>query len=293
MPPRVNPLQMALAAGILQGTVYPIVGLALRSFTPYEIAFARACLAALTIGLFSRMSSRRIIIRKQDFLILFCASIFGTSIFYALQGYGVELASPNEAAFLMATYPLLASILAWIILKENLTSKKILGLILGLIGAFLIFTEGKGLASYGWLSLLGRIAALGASLSWSLYVVASRKLIAHTKLDAYYFTFNSFLLSIPVMFSVSVLSSTIIVPRVDSIISLIWLGVCGSGVAFLLMNNALKEAKTSTVTSALMIYPFVTVIVTILLLGQWPTMLQLAGGGLILSGVWIANFLPQ
>ena len=282
---------MALAAGILQGTVYPIVGLALRSFTPYEIAFARACLAALTIGLFSRMSSKRIFIRKQDFLMLCCASIFGTSIFYALQGYGVELASPNEAAFLMATYPLLASILAWVILKENLTPKKILGLILGLIGAFLIFTEGKSPSNFGWLPLLGRIAALGASLSWSLYVVASRKLTAHAKVDTYYFTFNSFLLSIPIMFYVSLVSSATIIPRVDSIISLLWLGVCGSGVAFLLMNNALKEAKTSTVTSALMISPFVTVIVTIFLLGQWPTVPQLAGGALILLGVWIANFL--
>jgi len=40
-----------------------------------------------------------------------------------------------------------------------------------------------------------------------------------------------------------------------------------------------------------MISPFVTVIVTIFLLGQWPTVPQLAGGGLILLGVWIANFL--
>jgi drug/metabolite transporter (DMT)-like permease len=101
---------------VLQGTVYPVVDLALRSFTPSEIAFARVCLAALTIGVFSKSSSRRITIRKEDFFILCCASISGTSIFYVLQGYSVELASPNETSFLMATYPLLASILARVIL---------------------------------------------------------------------------------------------------------------------------------------------------------------------------------
>jgi drug/metabolite transporter (DMT)-like permease len=117
-----------------------------------------------------------------------------------LLNLGIEYSSPNEASFLVATYPLLAAAIAWILLREPLNRSELVGLVLGLTGAFLIFNEGTQVASG---HVLGQIAALFASLSFSLYLVTSRKLFVATKIEPSYLTFNLYLLSVPMLYVLS------------------------------------------------------------------------------------------
>jgi len=58
---------------------------------------------------------------------------------------------------------------------------------------------------------------------------------------------------------------------------------------YLLVNYALGHLSASIVSITLLLQPIVTLVLAIPLLGQYPDTLQIAGGGLLLAGVWIVN----
>jgi drug/metabolite transporter (DMT)-like permease len=277
----------ALVVGVLWGTVYPITGLELKSYSAYDLALARNILAMLTIAGISGLSLGNIQLKMKHFKTVLLLSLMGMVAWSILLNLGVEYSSPNEASFLIATYPLLTATIASILLREPLDKSKVIGLVLGLTGAFLIFNEGMQAASG---HVLGQIAALCASLSFSLYLVLSRKLFVATEVDPQYVTFNSYLFSVPILYVLSypfhVSASAL---TLSSILGLIWLGCVASGCSFVLLNRALLHAPAASVTSSLMIFPFMTVITTFILLGQLPTIAQIIGAFLVAVGVGIAQ----
>jgi drug/metabolite transporter (DMT)-like permease len=278
---------LALIVGVLWGTVYPITALELKSYSAYDLALVRNTLATLTIAAISGSSLGNILLKRKHVKTILLVSLLGMVAFSILLNFGIEYSSPNEASFLVATYPLLTAIIAWIFLREPLNKSKVIGLVLGLTGAFLIFNEGMQAASG---HVLGQVAALCAGLSFSLYLVISRKFFVATKVDPPYLTFNLYLLSVPMLYVLSFpLHVSASASNPSSILGLFWLGCVVSGGSYALLNRALLHAPAATVTSSLMISPFMTVLTTFILLAQLPTIAQIMGGALVVVGVVIAQ----
>ena len=76
-------------------------------------------------------------------------------------------------------------------------------------------------------------------------------------------------------------------------VALIFLGVFCSGVAYIFWYDALRVMPASQVGALLYLEPLVAVIVARLVLGEAIAGVALAGGGLILAGVWIVDRRPQ
>ena len=282
---------LALSAGTLLGTAYPLIVWSLESFSAFEIALGRAAIATVFIVAVSRKEVNRIIISRNQFGSVMGLSLIGVSIFWILLNFGTEFSSPNQTSFLVSTYPLLSSLLAKPLLKENLSKMKIMGIILGFAGAALIFSEGKLTTVFTTDDTLGKAAAIGASLSWSFYMLLSRRLISSKRVRPDYLAFNSVLLALPILFTMSFLFPQAGNRDVtfNSIFGLIWLGIVVSAIGFLLVNKAVQNVNMSTVSSHLMIFPVITVLTSYLLLGEIPIVMELIGGALVLLGVAVAR----
>jgi drug/metabolite transporter (DMT)-like permease len=225
-------------------------------------------------------------LKRKHFKTILLVSLLGMVAWSIFLNFGIQYSSPNEASFLVATYPLLTAAIAWMLLREPLNKSKVIGLVLGLIGAFLIFNEGMQVASG---HVLGQVAALCAGLSFALYLITSRKFVVATKVDPPYFTFNLYLLSVPMLFVLSFpFHVSASASNINSILGLVWLGCVVSGGSYVLLNRALLHAPAATVTSSLMISPSMTVLTTFILLAQLPTITQIIGAVLIAVGVIIA-----
>ena len=82
-------------------------------------------------------------IDKKDYLKLFVAAIFGVMINMLFFFKGLEYTSPIHASAITITVPIIILILSAIILKENVSKLKIVGVTLGLIGALVLTIYGK------------------------------------------------------------------------------------------------------------------------------------------------------
>lgn len=100
------------------------------------------------------------------------AAILGICLNQALFILGVNYTSPANAAIITTSMPLWAMILSYFFLKESLTSKKIIGLLIGASGAITLIVSSTNISSMGSSShALGDILVILAQLSYASYVV--------------------------------------------------------------------------------------------------------------------------
>ena len=112
--------------------------------------------------------------RPRDWGLVALLGLLGNTLFHVLMVTGIHLTSPAHAAILVALSPLFAALLARFLLGESLGTRQLGGIGLAFAGVVVIVTrEGDGTASW-----LGDLLSLGASLSWALYTVIGKPLLA-------------------------------------------------------------------------------------------------------------------
>ena len=113
-------------------------------------------------------------IRPRDWGVVLLLGLFGNTLFHSLLVLGVHRTSPGHAAILVALSPVLAALLARLLYGEPVGRRRAAGIALGFLGVALIVLRGSHSAA----SLLGDLLSLGASLSWALYTVIGKPLLA-------------------------------------------------------------------------------------------------------------------
>lgn len=114
-------------------------------------------------------------IERKDFKTLFLASVFGVFINMLFFLKGLEFTTPIHASTIMTITPIVILILSVIILKERITQLKILGIIIGFIGALILTLYGKS-ARVADNIPLGNLMIFINAISYSIYVILVKKL---------------------------------------------------------------------------------------------------------------------
>lgn len=116
-----------------------------------------------------------------DLMKLFGASLLAIVFNQGCFIFGVGLTSPVDASIITTSMPLVAMILAAIILKEPVTGKKVLGIAAGATGALLLILGSNGSTGaaraagdhYIW----GDLLVLLAQCSYALYIVLFKNFV--------------------------------------------------------------------------------------------------------------------
>ena len=116
-------------------------------------------------------------IDKKDFFQLFLASVFGVFINMLLFLNGLEFTTPIHASTIMTITPIVILILSVFMLKERITSLKILGVIIGFIGALILTLYGQSARAADNI-LFGNLMIFLNAVSYSVYVILIKKLTA-------------------------------------------------------------------------------------------------------------------
>lgn len=132
-----------------------------------------ATLVFWTIGLFVKAKS----IEKQDFKTIILAAFFGVGLNMLTFFKGLSYTTPISASVMMVTTPILVLIFSSIIIKEKLIPRKILGVIIGLIGAVILIVYGNASAGNAKNMMLGNFLVFINAASYAMYLVIVKKVI--------------------------------------------------------------------------------------------------------------------
>lgn len=167
-----------LVANIIWGINNPVSKTLMPEFlTPYALTFFRMAGAAVVFWITSFFIKEEKVPRRDIFL-LFFASLFGIIFNQGLFLFGLSLTASIDAAIVATTAPIMTMIVAAIYLKEPITGKKALGVLIGAAGAILLIMT-SSTAQGGQGNTMGNFLCLLACLSFALYLTLFKRLI-HT-----------------------------------------------------------------------------------------------------------------
>lgn len=256
---------------------------AYESFTPIQLGAVRTALAAMLFGAIKMfLPSEKILLK--DRLLLWIGGFFGITLYFFLENVGVYMTSTSNAALIVASFPAITAGLDFAIFRTRISRKQSIGILLALIGVF-ILTQSS--TNTGESSLLGNLILLGAGVAWALYNFMTRPVIGKYSdvTLTYQQLFGGTIFWLPFVLYENISWH---IPTSISLFSLLYLSIGCSLVAYFLYNKALRKVSVSTNVSLLNLIPVGGVLLSYFVLGEQISAVQLAGGSIVIIGVLLS-----
>jgi drug/metabolite transporter (DMT)-like permease len=172
---------MLLGFAVFTGATFNLTKFSVHYFSAASAAGWRFGIAAFLmifiIGIQKKVRWENVRKYGKMYILLGILGIFGFNSFFFL---GMKYTSPLNGALIMATNPLLSTILAYFILKTPFTRRQLIGTIFALIGVILVITQGSWEVLTTLSISIGDYLILLGNLCWSLYGVLGRKYLSHS-----------------------------------------------------------------------------------------------------------------
>lgn len=168
-----------LSVNVIYGANYLIAkGIMPDHIGPSGFIFFRVTGSVLLFILLGSFIKEKV--EKKDFGRLILAGLFGVAINQLMFFNGLNLTSPINASIIMTSNPILVLIISHIMLKEVITKYKIMGVLIGGLGAVLLLISSKQ-ANAGHASLSGDLMVFINAMSYGVYLVIVKPLLAKYK----------------------------------------------------------------------------------------------------------------
>lgn len=225
--------------------------------------------------------------RLKDYLKMSGLGFLGLFMYSALYYYGIAVLSSQEACILNYLWPMMIVLFACLLLRETLTVKKAIAMVMSFAG-IVVLTLSSGGGSSGN-RLFGIIACVAAAVCYGLFSVLNKKHSLNQSV-----TMMWIWLTVAVCSAVSGLIFEAWQPITGwQWAGVAWLGIVVNAVAYLLWALALKGARDSAkIANLAYLVPFLSIVLTALILKEQiactaAIALVLIIGGILLQSIQI------
>jgi drug/metabolite transporter (DMT)-like permease len=283
----------ALLAIIFWGFSFIATKVALKEMNPFTLLTLRFGIGGFLLLLVQLQKDRRFLkaFSSTDWLLIIFLAIVGISGHTLLQAFGLIYTTAINTGWIVAIMPIFITVAARFYSGEAITGRKIGGILLGFIGVFLVISKGVfSISVFRFASTFGDFLILISALTWTVFTVGGRGFLSR---------FSPLAAITPIM----IVGGLVIFPStwlkwewnilfnlsLQGWISILFLGIFCSGMAYLFWYSALEKKESSTVGMYLYLEPLVTLIGAYYVLGEEMQWVTLTGGGMILLGVYLAT----
>lgn len=167
---------LMLTAGALIGAFnFTISKMVMPEFIkPLAIVLTRGILSTIIFTLIHYFFVKEAI-KKEDYLRIFLSALFGIAINQMTFYEGLNLTTPINASLMMTITPIFVLLISSLLLKERITIIKIIGVLLGSIGAALLILHSGKASVTGIFS--GDFLVLINAICWACFLVTTKPLM--------------------------------------------------------------------------------------------------------------------
>ncbi|WP_435068674.1 DMT family transporter [Amycolatopsis thermoflava] len=274
---------------LLWGSAFLWIKLALRGFTPIEIAVLRSVLGAAVLFVLARIAGQRMPRGRVMWGRLAVAAFFCNAVPFALFSIGEQTVDSGIAGVLNATTPLWSLLIGLVLGAERgIRPARLGGLLLGFAGVLLIFAPWQRAGLFGW----GALALVAAAASYAIaFAYMARKLAG---------TGGPVAISAAQLAVASGLASLALPvegarPGFDglAVLAVVLLGVFGTGFTFYLNYRLIEDEGPTGAAVVGYLLPVVSVALGAVVLGEPVTPRVVAGMLVVLAGVGLTRTKPR
>ena len=219
---------------------------------------------------------------------LLVMAAFSVAIPFSLITWAEQSVDSTLAAVLNGSVPLFVIVIAAVVLRdEPISANRVLGLAVGFVGvAILVGFDPAQLASG---DLAAELALIGSSVSYAVGAVYARRMV------------HGLRPMIPAVFQVGfalvmagalalVFERPLTLPmRADAILAIVWLGLLGSGAAYLVFFRLLGRWGATRTSLVAYLLPVYGIVLGALVLGEAVDARLLIGTALVIGGIALVN----
>ncbi len=254
-------------------------------FTPMQLALWRYILTAAVLVPAVLIKEKRMRLCKKEIVPFILSSLFGITLYYFFEYQGIKRTSTVNASLILAAIPILTLIVDTAATKTRLRPAQAVGSGLSLLGVYMVVRYG---GTQGETSIVGDLLVVGASFVWMGYIFVSRRLrSSHTSLsmNAWQAVFS---LPTLILFSLTETGDFKPIP-VDGWLAMTGLALICSALCYFLYGDALSHLSPVAVSIFINLIPLVTILGGVVFLKETVTVLQMAGGLLIVASIFLVN----
>jgi drug/metabolite transporter (DMT)-like permease len=228
-------------------------------------------------------------VEQKDLFRLAICGVFGIAINQLLFFEGLNLTTPINAAIIMTSNPILVMIMSFLIIKEKITFRKGLGILLGIIGASALILNGGDISLDTNLQL-GNLFVLINATSYGLYlVIVKPMMVKYHPITVMFYVFSFGLLYvIPFCFPNLAAVNWSIIPT-----TIYWkiafVVICTTFIAYLFNSSALKQLNPSTVSIYIYLQPILATLFAIFRESDTLDETKIIASIIIFTGVYLVS----
>jgi drug/metabolite transporter (DMT)-like permease len=278
-----------LLAGIVWGSSFLFMKVALTGISPGQVAWSRLILGGLTLGLIVALRRDPLPRRVRIWLHMTVLAISFCVVPFLLFSWAQQHVTSGLASIYNATTPIMTAIMAWAVFRvEKLRPMQIAGILVGILGVMVIIAPWQGLDFSQ--SLVAQLAILGATASYGFSLAYMRRFVANTGMTALVFSFlNIGIGAVIMMLLTPFIALTPVRLDIWVVGSVILLGCLGTGIAYIWNQNTVRAWGPTRASTVTYITPIVGVALGILILGEELHWNEPVGALVVFVGILLAQ----
>jgi drug/metabolite transporter (DMT)-like permease len=219
--------------------------------------------------------------RPKDLFHSALNAILNPFLFYIVLFFSYDMLLTQEAMVINFTWPLPLTLLSIIILKQKISWKSVMAIMISFLGIVIIATKGD-FQTLKFENPAGVALALGSTLIWSFFWIVNMR----DKRDEVVKLFLNFLFGFLYMLVTAIIMDIVVIPDWQAIAGVLYIGVFEMGVAYVFWLKGLQlSSTTAKVSNLLFIAPFISLVLINLIVGEQLLWTTLAGLGFITIGI--------
>jgi drug/metabolite transporter (DMT)-like permease len=277
-----------LALGFMWGSSYLFIKLAVDSFGTFTLIALRLLIGAAFLWVVLRAARTPLPREPRMYGHLLVMAVINIAIPFTLITWAEQSVDSALAAIINASVPLFVLVIAPLFLPdEPIRVNGVLGLMIGFMGVLLIVSPGLTAADG---DPLGELALLGSSVTYAIGNVYNRRNVRGLPpLIPAVFQVTFALLIVGGLAIVLERPWETATPDAEAWFSVIWLGILGSGMAYLAYFRLLGRWGATRTSLVAYLLPVVGIVLGYLVLQEPIDVSLLAGTALVIGGVALVN----
>jgi drug/metabolite transporter (DMT)-like permease len=284
---------MLLVTMVIWGSTFVVTKGINEQVPPFALAFVRVSIGALVLlacawarqvrgGSHSPWSA-------LPWGTMVTMGLIGVVLYYAVFNYSLMYTSASQGALVQSCIPAMTALVAVVWLREHASALRWTGIALSMVGIVIVFSGGD--TQTGPSALLGNVLMFLSAVLWGVYTSMAKRVSSHDPLQvtAGILGAGAVMLLPLAAFEVGVQDMAGV--SFEAWLGMAYLGAGASGLAYMMYSAALKHVDASEAGVYTNLIPIVGVVMGVML-GDPLSVRAIAGGIVVLVGVWLTSRQP-
>ena len=198
----------------------------------------------------------------KDFVISILIGLPGTFFYYVFYYGGAAILPASQAFIVNYMWPIMSVVFACIILREKMTLKKGIAIVVSFLGVGIV--TGKELLAFSFDALTGVALCLLGAVSYGVFTALNKKYHYDKMLSMMLNYFVSFVITTVI----NAVTGGLFIPSLAELAGFAWNGIFTMAIACTAWVIALDNGNTAKISNLAYITPFLSLVWTWLVLGD-------------------------